>query len=105
MREFGYLAEGFWWDIWVGDSKLKDLYPTPFRIVAHKYASVADLWGRQGGGDGCFFFFFLIDKKEDILKRVVKKAAQGMRKVYNYHQPPPQKHQDTKKEIQPARPH
>ena len=49
--------------------------------------------------------FFLIDKKGNILKRAAKKAAQGIQKVYSYHQPPPQKHQYTKKEIQPARPH
>ena len=40
----------FWWDIWVGDSKLKDVFPTLFRIAAHKSASVADLWGRQEDG-------------------------------------------------------
>ena len=40
----------FWWDIWVGDSKLKDVFPTLFRIAAHKSASVADLWGRKEDG-------------------------------------------------------
>ena len=44
-----------------------------------------------------FIYLFLIDKKEDILKRAAKKAAQGIQKVYSYHQPPPQKHQDAKK--------
>nr|CAN80785.1 hypothetical protein VITISV_022938 [Vitis vinifera] len=42
----------FWWDIWVGDSKLKDLFPLLFRIATHKSVVMADLWGRQGGGDG-----------------------------------------------------
>ena len=42
----------FWWDFWVGDSKLKDLFPLLFRIVPHNFAVVADLWGRQGGGGG-----------------------------------------------------
>ena len=44
----------FWWDNWVGDSKLKDVFPSLFRIAAHKFAIVADLWGRQGGGGGCW---------------------------------------------------
>ena len=34
----------FWWDIWIGDSKLKDLFPLLFRIAAHDSAVVADLW-------------------------------------------------------------
>ena len=38
----------FWWDIWVGDSKLKDVFPTLFRIAAHKFATMADLWGGKG---------------------------------------------------------
>ena len=38
------------WDIWVGDSKLKDLFPLLFRIATHNSDAVADLWGRQGGG-------------------------------------------------------
>ncbi|KAJ9701144.1 hypothetical protein PVL29_006475 [Vitis rotundifolia] len=42
----------FWWDIWVGDSKLKDLYPLLFRNAMHNSTGVADLWGRQGGGGG-----------------------------------------------------
>ena len=42
----------FWWDIWVGDSKLKDLFPLLFRIAAHNSAVVVDLWGRQEGGGG-----------------------------------------------------
>ncbi|RVW63855.1 Ferredoxin-3, chloroplastic [Vitis vinifera] len=41
----------FWWDIWVGDSKLKDVFPTLFRIAAHKSASVADLWGGKKMGE------------------------------------------------------
>ncbi|RVW82606.1 putative ribonuclease H protein [Vitis vinifera] len=35
----------FWWDIWVGDSKLKDFFPLLFRITTHNSAVVADLWG------------------------------------------------------------
>ncbi|KAL6327375.1 hypothetical protein AAG906_018977 [Vitis piasezkii] len=42
----------FWWDMWVGDSKLKDLFPLLFRIAANNSAIVADLWGRQEGGGG-----------------------------------------------------
>ena len=42
----------FWWDIWVGDSQLKDLFLLLFRIATHNSAVVADLWGRQGGGGG-----------------------------------------------------
>ena len=42
----------FWWDIWVGDSKLKDLFPLLFRIATHNSVVVADLWERQGGGGG-----------------------------------------------------
>ncbi|RVW99858.1 putative ribonuclease H protein [Vitis vinifera] len=37
----------FWWDFWVGDSKLKDLFPLLYRIATHNSAVVADLWGRQ----------------------------------------------------------
>ncbi|KAJ9677624.1 hypothetical protein PVL29_022550 [Vitis rotundifolia] len=42
----------FWWDLWVGDAKLKDLFPSLFRLATHNSAIVADLWGRQGGGAG-----------------------------------------------------
>ena len=42
----------FWWDFWVGESKLKDLFPFLYRIATHNSAVVADLWGRQGGGGG-----------------------------------------------------
>ena len=42
----------FWWDIWVGDSKLKDMFPQLFRMATNNSAVVADLWGRQGGGGG-----------------------------------------------------
>ncbi|RVX16130.1 hypothetical protein CK203_014543 [Vitis vinifera] len=42
----------FWWDMWVGDSKLKDLFPLLFGIAANNSAIVADLWGRQEGGGG-----------------------------------------------------
>ena len=35
-------------------------------------------------------YFFLIDKWENELERAAKKAAQGIQKVYSYHQPPPQ---------------
>ncbi|RVX03318.1 hypothetical protein CK203_019840 [Vitis vinifera] len=38
--------------MWVGDSKLKDLFPLLFRIAANNSAIVADLWGRQEGGGG-----------------------------------------------------
>ena len=44
----------FWWDSWVGKIKLKDVYPTFFRLSSHKNATVADLWGRGGGGGGCW---------------------------------------------------
>ena len=30
----------FWWDSWVGENKLKDVYPTLFRISSHKNATV-----------------------------------------------------------------
>ena len=33
----------FWWDIWVRDSKLKDLFPLLFRIATHNSVVVADL--------------------------------------------------------------
>ncbi|KAL6347674.1 hypothetical protein AAG906_026202 [Vitis piasezkii] len=42
----------FWWDIWVGDSKLKDIFPLMFRIAANNSVVVADFWGRQEGGGG-----------------------------------------------------
>ena len=42
----------FWWDIWVRDFKLKDLFPLLFRNATHNSAAMADLWGRQGGGGG-----------------------------------------------------
>ena len=35
----------FWWDIWVGDSKLKYLFPMLFGIATHNSAAVVDLWG------------------------------------------------------------
>ncbi|RVW88613.1 Electron transfer flavoprotein-ubiquinone oxidoreductase, mitochondrial [Vitis vinifera] len=38
----------FWWDIWVGDSKLKDVFPTLFRIAAHKFATMADYGEAKG---------------------------------------------------------
>ena len=44
----------FWWDIWVRDSKLKDVFPMLFRIAAHKSTLVADLWGRQEDGGSCW---------------------------------------------------
>ena len=44
----------FWWDGWVGEIKLKDVYPTLFRLSSHKNATVADLRGRGGGGGGCW---------------------------------------------------
>ena len=37
----------FWWDIWAGDFKLKDVYPTIFRIASHKNATIADSWKRE----------------------------------------------------------
>ena len=48
----------FWWDIWVGDSKLKYLFPMLFGIATHNSAAVVDLWGRQGGGSGCWEVHF-----------------------------------------------
>ena len=48
----------FWWDIWVGDSKLKYLFPMLFGIATHNYAAVVNLWGRQGGGSGCWEVHF-----------------------------------------------
>ena len=33
----------YWWDSWVGEYKLKDVYPTHFRLSSHKNATVADL--------------------------------------------------------------
>ena len=38
----------FWWDMWVGAFKLKDVYPTIFRIASHKNATVAESWKREG---------------------------------------------------------
>ncbi|RVW37766.1 hypothetical protein CK203_100837 [Vitis vinifera] len=54
-REVGPLERctRFWWGSWVGEIKLKDVYPTLFRLSSHKNAIVADLWGRGGGGGGC----------------------------------------------------
>ncbi|RVW17639.1 Transposon TX1 uncharacterized 149 kDa protein [Vitis vinifera] len=37
----------FWWDIWAEDFKLKDVYPTIFRIASHKNATIADSWKRE----------------------------------------------------------
>ena len=48
----------FWWDIWVGDSKLKDTFPQLFRMATNNSAAVADLWGRQGGGGGVWEVHF-----------------------------------------------
>ena len=42
----------FWWDNWNGESKLKDVYPTLFRITSHKNAIVVNLWEREGGRGG-----------------------------------------------------
>ncbi|RVW53791.1 hypothetical protein CK203_101404 [Vitis vinifera] len=57
----------FWWDMWVGDSKLKDLFPLLFRIAANNSAIVADLWGRQEGGvrvqEGEDFWFGKLRRK------------------------------------------
>ena len=44
----------FWWDSRVGEIKLKDVYPTLFRLSSHKNATVADLWGRGRSGGGCW---------------------------------------------------
>ena len=55
-----YIGNGshtsFWWDTWVGDFKLKDVYLTIFRITSHKNAIVAKSWKREGdeGGVGRF---------------------------------------------------
>ena len=38
----------------MGDFKLKDVYPTLFRIASHKNATVADLWKREGDKGGCW---------------------------------------------------
>ena len=43
----------FWWENWVGDSKLKDVFPSLFKIATHKYATMADLSGRDGDGGSC----------------------------------------------------
>ena len=48
----------FWWDIWVGDSKLKDMFPQLFRMATNNSTVVADLWGRQGGGGGVWEVHF-----------------------------------------------
>ncbi|RVW30191.1 putative ribonuclease H protein [Vitis vinifera] len=64
----------FWWDIWVGDSKLKDLFPLLFRIAAHNSAVVVDLWGRQE---------VKVQKGEDFL--VWKIERKGIFKVQSYY--------------------
>ena len=33
----------FWRDFWIGDSKLKKLFPLLFKIATHNSAAVADL--------------------------------------------------------------
>ncbi|RVW88161.1 hypothetical protein CK203_042933 [Vitis vinifera] len=38
----------FWWDSWVGKIKLKDVYPTFFKLSSHKNTIVADLWEGEG---------------------------------------------------------
>ena len=48
----------FWWDNWARDSKLKDVFPSLFRIAAHKFATMADLWGGQGDRGGCWNVHF-----------------------------------------------
>ncbi|RVX04974.1 hypothetical protein CK203_019305 [Vitis vinifera] len=42
----------FWWDIWVGDSKLKDMFPQLFRMATNNSTVVADLWGSKEGVGG-----------------------------------------------------
>ena len=37
---------------------MKDVFPSPFRIAGHKFATVVDLWGRQGDGGGCWEVHF-----------------------------------------------
>ena len=48
----------FWWDIWAGNFKLKDVYPTIFRITSHKNAIVAESWKREGDEGGCWEVHF-----------------------------------------------
>ena len=62
----------FWWDIWAGNSKLKDLFPTLFRIAAHKSTSMADLWGTQGGEDGCWEVHFRRSFQDWELEKVTR---------------------------------
>ena len=44
----------FWWDSCVGKIKLKDVYPSFFKLSSHKNTIVADLWERGGSGGGCW---------------------------------------------------
>nr|CAN71342.1 hypothetical protein VITISV_002439 [Vitis vinifera] len=62
----------FWWDIWVGDSKLKDIFPLLFRMATNNSAVVADLWGRQGGGGGGWEVHFRISFQDWELKEVTR---------------------------------
>ena len=42
----------------MGDFKLKDVYPTNFRIASHKNATVAESWKREGDEGGCWEVHF-----------------------------------------------
>ena len=44
----------FWWDSWVREFKLKDVYLTLFRIVSHKKAIVAHSREREGRIGDCW---------------------------------------------------
>lgn len=50
----------FWWDIWVEDFKLKDVYPTFFRIASHKNATMRN-YGKEMGMKRSVGRFFLED--------------------------------------------
>ena len=49
-------AQGFGGIVGVGRFKLKDVYPTFFRLTSHKKEIVVGLWGREWGGfwEVCF---------------------------------------------------
>ena len=49
---------------------MKDLFLTLFRIAAHKTASMADLWGRQGGEGRCWKVHFRRSFQDWELKEV-----------------------------------
>ena len=49
---------------------MKDLFLTLFKIAAHKTASMADLWGRQGGEGKCWEVHFRRSFQDWELKEV-----------------------------------